>query len=161
LQLRVGNGYDVHKLVYGLPLILGGVRIPFEMGLEGHSDGDALTHAIMNAMLGAAALGDIGIHFPSDDPQFRGADSINLLRQVRLTLISNAFELVNIDTMIICDRPKLSTYYKAMRLNLSAALEVGIDQISVKAATTDGMGYIGRGEGIAAQAVALVKSVRY
>lgn len=159
--MRVGNGYDVHKLVYGLPLILGGVRIPFEMGLEGHSDGDALTHAIMNAMLGAAALGDIGIHFPSDDPQFRGADSINLLRQVRLTLISNAFELVNIDTMIICDRPKLSTYYKAMRLNLSAALEVGIDQISVKAATTDGMGYIGRGEGIAAQAVALVKSVRY
>jgi 2-C-methyl-D-erythritol 2,4-cyclodiphosphate synthase len=159
--LRVGNGYDVHKLVYGLPLILGGVRIPFEMGLEGHSDGDALTHAIMNAMLGAAALGDIGIHFPSDDPQFRGADSINLLRQVRQTLISNAFELLNIDTMIICDRPKLSTYYKAMRLNLSAALEVGIDQISVKAATTDGMGYIGRGEGIAAQAVALVKSVRY
>lgn len=159
--MRVGNGYDVHKLVYGLPLILGGVRIPFEMGLEGHSDGDALTHAIMNAMLGAAALGDIGIHFPSDDPQFRGADSINLLRQVRQTLISNAFELLNIDTMIICDRPKLSTYYKAMRLNLSAALEVGIDQISVKAATTDGMGYIGRGEGIAAQAVALVKSVRY
>lgn len=159
--MRIGNGYDVHKLVYGLPLILGGVRVPFEMGLEGHSDGDVLTHAIMNAMLGAGALGDIGMHFPSDDPQYRGADSINLLRQVRQTLISHDYQLVNVDSMIICDRPKLASFYKAMRLNLSAALEVAIDQISVKATTTDGMGYIGRGEGIAAQAVAIVKSLKY
>ena len=159
--MRIGIGYDVHKLVYGIPLVLGGVVIPFELGLEGHSDGDALTHAIMDAMLGTAALGDIGTHFPSSDPQYKGANSVELLRKVRNMLIANNYRLTNIDSVIICDKPKLSAFYKAMRLNLSAALDLSIEQVSVKATTTDGMGYIGSGEAIAVQAVALARNLNY
>lgn len=155
--MRVGNGFDVHQLVAGRYLILAGVNIPFEMGLVGHSDGDALTHAIIDALLGAACLGDIGMWFPNDDPQYRGAHSLDLLRAVSQAVQGKGLRISNIDSVIICERPKLSPYFLQMRDNLASALSIETDQISVKATTFEGLGFVGRGEAIACQAVALLQ----
>jgi len=155
-SLRVGNGYDIHRLVDGVPLILGGVRIEYERGLHGHSDGDVLTHAIINALLGAAALGDIGMHFPPGDPQYKGANSLDLLQKAHQLIQQRGFQIGNIDSMIICERPKLSPFYSSMRQSLSDALSIDIDNVSVKASTAEGLGTIGSGEAIAAHAVAIL-----
>lgn len=155
--MRIGNGFDIHRLVEGIPLILGGVRIEYERGLKGHSDGDALTHAIMNALLGAACLGDIGVHFPPGDPRFKGADSQVLLGHVDALLKQSGYRIVNIDSMIICERPKLSPHYLEMRQRLSQTLALDIESVSVKAATAEGLGTIGGGLAIAAQSVVLLE----
>ena len=154
--MRVGVGYDAHRLVAGRPLILGGVRIPFEAGLDGHSDADVLSHAACDALLGAAALGDLGAHFPSSDPTWRGASSLDFVRRVRELLAEAGWEVANLDAVIIAQEPKLASYFAAMRQNVAEALGIEIGQVSVKATTTDGLGFAGRGEGMAAQAVALV-----
>lgn len=155
--MRIGNGFDVHRLVVGRPLILGGVHVPFEMGLEGHSDGDVLAHSVMDALLGAAGLGDIGIWFPPGDPDYQGADSINLLRMVRDFLRQERYHVLNVDTVVICERPRLSPFFSDMRQCLGEAMDMSWEKISVKATTTDGLGVIGRGEAIAVQAVALLE----
>lgn len=155
--MRVGNGFDIHRLVYGRPLILGGIIIPFERGLEGHSDGDALTHAIIDALLGAAALGDIGMHFPSDDPQYRGANSIVLLKQVIQTVQRQNYHLVNIDSIVVCEKPRLSSFYLAIRESICKAVDLSLNCVSVKARTAEGLGHVGEGDAIAAQAVVLIK----
>ena len=154
--MRIGTGYDVHKLVEGRKLILGGVEIPFEKGLLGHSDADVLTHAVMDSLLGAAALGDIGQHFPDTDPRYAGADSIALLREVRRLLEEAGYRVGNVDATIICQRPKLAGYLPAMRENIAAALEISAGQVSVKATTEEHLGFTGRGEGISTQAAALL-----
>lgn len=154
--MRIGTGYDVHKLVEGRKLILGGVEIPFEKGLLGHSDADVLTHAVMDSLLGAAALGDIGQHFPDTDPRYAGADSIALLREVRRLLEEAGYRVGNVDATIICQRPKLAGYLPAMRENIAAALEISVGQVSVKATTEEHLGFTGRGEGISTQAAALL-----
>lgn len=154
--MRIGHGYDVHRLVNGRPLILGGVTIPSEIGLLGHSDADVLTHAIIDALLGAAALGDIGKHFPDTDAEWEGADSIELLAAV-MDLISDAgFVLANVDSTIVLQRPKLRPHINAMRHELAAAMNVDVSQVSVKATTGEGMGFVGTGEGAAAHAVCLL-----
>jgi 2-C-methyl-D-erythritol 2,4-cyclodiphosphate synthase len=155
-SLRIGNGFDVHRLVEGIPLILGGVRIDYERGLAGHSDGDVLTHAVINALLGAAAMGDIGMHFPPGDPRFKGIDSQVMLREIYKMIVDKGYSLVNVDAMIICERPKLSPHYTAMRETLARTMSVDVDRISVKASTAEGLGTIGSGLGIAAQTVALI-----
>lgn len=155
--MRIGNGFDIHRLVEGVPLILGGVKIPCERGLQGHSDGDALTHAIINALLGAAALGDIGMHFPPGDPGLKGASSLAMLSQVLQLVSERGYRIVNIDSMIICERPKLSPFYRVMREALSQSLGIDVDCISVKASTAEGLGTIGGGLAIACQAVALLE----
>ena len=155
--MRIGTGYDVHKLVEGRKLILGGVEIPFEKGLLGHSDADVLTHAVMDSLLGAAALGDIGQHFPDTDPRYAGADSIALLREVRRLLEEAGYRVGNVDATIICQRPKLAGYLPAMRENIAAALEISAGQVSVKATTEEHLGFTGRGEGISTQAAALLE----
>ena len=155
--MRIGTGYDVHKLVEGRKLILGGVEIPFEKGLLGHSDADVLTHAVMDSLLGAAALGDIGQHFPDTDPRYAGADSIALLREVRRLLEEAGYRVGNVDATIICQRPKLAGYLLAMRENIAAALEISAGQVSVKATTEEHLGFTGRGEGISTQAAALLE----
>ena len=160
---RVGEGYDVHKLVEGRDLILGGVKIPFEKGLLGHSDADVLLHAIMDALLGAMALGDIGKHFPDTNEKYKGVSSIELLKEVKRIIKDNcekkgkAFEICNIDATIICQLPKLRPYIDNMRENIAASLEIDIDRVSVKATTEEGLGFTGRGEGIAAKAISLVE----
>lgn len=154
--MRVGHGYDVHRLVEGRPLILGGVQIPFVKGLLGHSDADVLAHAAADALLGAAALGDIGVLFPDTDPAFAGADSLKLLREVCARVRAAGFELSNLDATILCQRPKLRPYIPAMRENLAAACGVSVSQVSVKATTEEGLGFTGAGEGIAAHAVCLL-----
>ncbi len=154
--MRIGTGYDVHKLVEDRKLILGGVEVPFEKGLLGHSDADVLTHAVMDSLLGAAALGDIGQHFPDTDPRYEGADSIALLREVRRILEEAGYRVGNVDATIICQRPKLAGYLPAMRENIAAALGIDVGQISVKATTEEHLGFTGRGEGISAQAAALL-----
>lgn len=156
-MIRIGNGFDIHRLVVGPPLILGGVRIEYECGLEGHSDGDALTHAITNSILGAAALGDIGTHFPSSDPWFKGINSLTLLKQVYEMIAKTGYTIVNIDSMILCEKPRLSRYYDQMRQSLSGALGIEIERISIKATTTEGLGIVGNGLAIAAQTVALIE----
>ncbi len=156
---RVGWGYDVHQLVEGRPLILGGVDIPYEKGLLGHSDADVLLHAVMDALLGAMALGDIGQHFPDTDPQWRGANSLELLREVgKILASSQSFKptISHIDCVIIAERPKLAPYIAQMRRNIAAALELNIQQVSIKPTTSEGLGPAGRGEGIIAQAAAVV-----
>lgn len=155
--MRIGTGYDVHKLVEGRKLILGGVEIPFEKGLLGHSDADVLTHAVIDSLLGAAALGDIGQHFPDTDPRYAGADSIALLREVRRLLEEAGYRVGNVDATIICQRPKLAGYLPAMRENIAAALEISAGQVSVKATTEEHLGFTGRGEGISTQAAALLE----
>jgi 2-C-methyl-D-erythritol 2,4-cyclodiphosphate synthase len=153
---RIGIGLDVHALAPGRRLILGGVEIPHDAGLAGHSDGDALVHALIDAILGAAARGDIGQWFPSTDGRYAGADSLGLLRTVVDTLDGEGWRIGNIDVTVIAQRPRIGPYVEAMRVRLSAALRLPIDAVSVKATTTDHLGALGRAEGIAAQAVALL-----
>lgn len=157
--MRIGHGYDVHRLVEGRSLILGGVRIPFEKGLDGHSDADVLTHAVMDAMLGAAAMGDIGKLFPDTDDRYLGADSIALLREVDRRLTETGYRLGNLDVTVIAQRPKLAPYINQMRQNLAAALHTELQNVSVKATTEEHLGFTGSGEGIAAHAVCLLEPV--
>lgn len=152
-------GYDVHKLVEGRKLILGGVEIPYEKGLLGHSDADVLLHAIMDALLGAAALGDIGKHFPDTDPQYEGISSIKLLEYVGKLLDEHIYIIGNIDATIIAQRPKLAPYREQMTENIAKALNISKDQVCVKATTEEGLGFTGRGEGIASQAIVLLNTV--
>ncbi len=156
--MRVGIGYDVHSLVPGRKLVLGGVEIPFDKGLGGWSDADVLAHAIMDALLGAAALGDIGTHFPPGDPQFKGISSMILLNRVRHMLIEKGWQVENIDTVVVAEKPKIKDFVSKMRRKLSEALGIDPERVSVKATTSEKMGFAGRGEGIAAHAVALIKS---
>ncbi|MDE6026428.1 MAG: 2-C-methyl-D-erythritol 2,4-cyclodiphosphate synthase [Lachnospiraceae bacterium] len=157
--MRVGMGYDVHKLVDDRKLILGGVDIPYEKGLLGHSDADVLVHAIMDALLGAAALGDIGKHFPDNDSSFKDADSIELLRNVRVMIDRENMLIGNIDATVIAQMPKLAPYIPQMRENIAAALGVDIGQINIKATTEEGLGFTGEGKGISAQAICLLDTV--
>ena len=156
--MRVGVGYDVHPLAADRPLVLGGVTVPHTSGLEGHSDGDVLTHALIDALLGAAALGDIGTHFSSEDERWRGASSVALLAKTRVILLEAGFDIANVDATIVAQAPKLAPYTQAMRELLAQALDVDSSNVSVKATTTDRLGAIGRDEGIAAVAVALINS---
>ncbi len=154
--MRIGTGYDVHRLTEGRALILGGVHIPYALGLDGHSDADVIVHAIMDALLGAAALGDIGQHFPDTDPRYKGADSIQLLQEVGRILESHGYRIENIDSTIIAQKPKLMSYLPEMRANVARALQLSVDQVSIKATTEEHLGFTGRGEGISAQAAALL-----
>lgn len=156
--MRIGQGYDVHKLTEGRRLIIGGVEIPYEKGLLGHSDADVLLHAIMDALLGAAALGDIGKHFPDTDPDYEGADSRKLLCCTCTKLREAGFAIVNIDSTVVAQRPKLASYIDTMRANIAEDCGLEISRVSVKATTEEHMGFTGRGEGIAAQAVCLIES---
>lgn len=155
--MRIGHGYDVHRLVEGRRLILGGVEIPYEKGLLGHSDADVLTHALMDALLGAAALGDIGHLFPDNDDAFLGADSIDLLRRVCAVIAQHGYMVGNVDCTVLAQRPKLAPYILQMRQRLAEALGVDISRVSVKATTEEGLGFTGEGLGIAAHAVALLE----
>lgn len=155
--MRIGTGYDVHRLVENRRLILGGVEIPFEQGLLGHSDADVLLHAICDALLGAAALGDIGKHFPDTSNEFKDIDSLILLKRVGLLLKERHYTIINIDSTIIAQRPKLASYINDMAKNIARVLELTPEQVNVKATTTEGLGWEGRAEGIAAQAVALIE----
>ena len=157
-KMRIGHGYDVHRLVEGRRLILGGVEIPFEKGLLGHSDADVLTHAVMDAVLGAAALGDIGQHFPDNDPAYAGADSLKLAQHVARILSEHGYGIGNIDATLLCQRPKLAPHIPAMRANLAAAFGLPVDAVSVKATTEEHLGFTGEGLGIAAHAVALIET---
>ena len=156
--MRVGMGYDVHRLSAGRKLIMGGVEIPYEKGLLGHSDADVLLHAIMDALLGAAALGDIGKHFPDTDPAYRGISSLELLKRVGQLLEESCFLVENIDATIIAQAPKMRPYIDRMRQNIADVLKIDISQINVKATTEEGLGFTGSGEGISAQAVCLLES---
>lgn len=155
--MRVGTGYDVHKLVEGRKLIIGGVNIKFHKGLLGHSDADVLIHAIMDALLGAAALGDIGKHFPDSDEKYRGISSIELLEHVRELIGLRGYIISNIDSTIVAQSPKMAPHIEDMRKNISSALNIDIDCVSVKATTEEGLGFTGKGEGIAAMAIAAIK----
>ena len=157
--MRVGMGYDVHRLVPERDLIIGGVKIPYEKGLLGHSDADVLLHAIMDALLGAAALGDIGKHFPDNDPAYKGADSIMLLGRVGEILSEEGYVIENIDSTIIAQKPKMAPHIEQMRRNIADTLGLDISRVNVKATTEEGLGFTGTGEGISAQAVALIMSV--
>lgn len=159
-MIRIGHGYDVHRLVEGRDLILGGVNIPYEKGLLGHSDADVLLHAIADSLLGAAALGDIGKMFPDSDEQYRGANSLELLRKVGAKLCANGFRTSNIDATVIAQRPKLAPYIPEMRKRISYALDIELDAISIKATTEEGLGFTGEGEGIAAHAVCLIETIK-
>lgn len=157
--MRVGMGYDVHKLVEGRDLILGGVTIPYEKGLLGHSDADVLLHAIMDALLGAAALGDIGKHFPDSDDAYKGISSLKLLSHVAKLLDEHNYVIENIDATIIAQRPKMRPYIDQMRENIAKELHIDIDQVNVKATTEEGLGFTGSGEGISSQAICSLNSV--
>lgn len=157
--MRIGQGYDVHKLVEGRDLILGGVKVPYEKGLLGHSDADVLVHAVMDALLGAAALGDIGEHFPDTDPQYEGVSSIELLKHVAGLLEEKGYVVENIDATVIAQRPKLLAYRPRMRENIAEALNLSVDKVNVKATTEEGLGFTGAGEGISSQAIVLLTSV--
>ncbi len=159
ILMRIGQGYDVHRLVEGRKLILGGVEIPYEKGLLGHSDADVLLHAVMDALLGAAALGDIGQHFPDSDERYKGISSVKLLKEVGKILQENGYLIENIDSTVIAQRPKLLPYRPQMAKNIADALGIEPDQVSVKATTEEGLGFTGTGEGISAQAIALLSSV--
>ena len=154
--MRIGTGYDVHRFAEGRKLILGGVQIPYEKGLLGHSDADVIVHAIMDALLGAAALGDIGQHFPDSDPAYEGISSLILLEKCGKLLAEKGYSVGNIDSIIIAQQPKMMPYLEQMRTNIADALQIGIGQVSVKATTEEHLGFTGRGEGIAAQAVCLL-----
>lgn len=156
---RIGEGYDVHKLVNDRDLILGGIKVPYEKGLLGHSDADVLLHAIMDSLLGAFALGDIGKYFPDSDEKYRGISSVELLKEVRNIINKNekSFRICNIDATIICQRPKLRDYIDEMRKNIAGALELDINQVNIKATTEEGLGFTGSGDGIAARAIVLVE----
>lgn len=158
--MRIGTGYDVHRLVEDRALILGGVVIPYEKGLLGHSDADVLLHAVMDALLGAAALGDIGKHFPDSNEKYKGISSLELLREVKKLLDEELFIVENIDATIIAQRPKMAPYLLEMRENIAEVLQIDISQVNVKATTEEGLGFTGEGLGIASQAVCLLESVR-
>lgn len=153
-RVRSGIGFDVHRLVAGRRLVLGGVEIPYERGLAGHSDGDVVLHAIADAILGAAALGDIGTHFPDDDPAWEGADSIHLLSRVRELAAEAGWRVGNVDVTVLAEAPRIAPHGAAMRAAIAAALQIEVDAVSVKATTMEAMGFVGRGEGIGALAVA-------
>ena len=157
--MRVGLGYDVHKLVEGRDLIIGGVQIPYEKGLLGHSDADVLLHAIMDALLGAAALGDIGKHFPDTDPKYKGISSIKLLEYVRELIDDELYVVGNIDATIIAQRPKMAPYIEQMKKNVADALAIEVSQVNIKATTEEGLGFTGSGEGISSQAICSLNSV--
>ncbi|MBO6007368.1 MAG: 2-C-methyl-D-erythritol 2,4-cyclodiphosphate synthase, partial [Lachnospiraceae bacterium] len=157
--MRIGTGYDVHKFCEDRPLIIGDVTIPYEKGLLGHSDADVLTHAIMDALLGAAALGDIGKHFPDTDPEYKGADSIKLLEKVGELLLNEGFVIENIDSTIIAQAPKMRPHIDEMRANIASALGLDVSRVNVKATTEEGLGFTGAMQGISSQAVALLNSV--
>ena len=159
-DLRIGHGYDVHRLTAGRALILGGVDIPYEKGLLGHSDADVLTHAVMDALLGAAALGDIGELFPDSAAEFAGISSLELLRRVRTKLTERGFSVVNIDATVLAQAPKFAPYRAQMRSGIADALALDPDRVSIKATTEEGLGFTGSGEGIAAHAVALLEKLR-
>ena len=156
MNIRIGNGYDIHQLVVDRPLILGGVTIPHTLGLLGHSDADVLTHAIMDALLGALGMGDIGHYFPPSDPKWKGADSLLLLQQVLSIIQSQGWNIGNIDSTIVAEQPKLKPHLKSMRSTLAQTMAIEIDQISIKATTNEKLGPVGREEGICAYAVALL-----
>jgi 2-C-methyl-D-erythritol 2,4-cyclodiphosphate synthase len=155
--MRAGIGYDAHKLVTGRRLILGGIEVPFAKGLSGHSDADVLTHAVMDALLGAAGLRDIGVQFPPDDPRYKDISSLALLREVNKLLWEKGFVVINIDAVIVAQQPQLSPFVEDMRGLISQRLGINSEQVMVKATTTDGLGFVGKGEGMAAYAVALVE----
>ncbi len=157
--MRIGMGYDVHRLVEDRDLILGGVKLPYEKGLLGHSDADVLLHAVMDALLGAAALGDIGKHFPDTDPAYKGASSLRLLEHVGKLIDEKLYVIGNIDATIIAQRPKMAPYIDEMRKNVAGALNIDTDQVNIKATTEEGLGFTGSGEGISAQAVACLETV--
>jgi 2-C-methyl-D-erythritol 2,4-cyclodiphosphate synthase len=156
--MRIGIGYDAHRLAEGRPLVLGGVEIPFEHGLEGWSDADVLVHAIIDALLGAAALGDIGTHFPAGDPAYESISSIALLNRTGNLLREQGWHISNIDATIVAERPPVHPFVDQMRQNISRALSINVNQVGTKATTTEGLGFTGRGEGVAAYAVALVEA---
>lgn len=158
--MRIGMGYDVHRLVEDRPLIVGGVEIPYELGLLGHSDADVLLHAVMDALLGASALGDIGKHFPDSDPAYKGISSILLLEKVGALLEENMFLIENIDATIIAQAPKMRPYIDTMRENIAQALHIDISQVNVKATTEEGLGFTGEGRGISSQAICMLTSPR-
>lgn len=153
---RTGIGYDVHELVEGRALIVGGVRVPFEKGLLGHSDADVLVHAINDALLGAVALGDIGQHFPDTDPQYEGADSLEMAQTVARLVRNEGYEIINVDSVLMAQRPKMAPFVPTMRQNVARALGIDVDQVSIKATTTEHLGFVGREEGMAAMATVLV-----
>jgi len=158
--MRIGIGYDVHKLVENRALIIGGEKIVFERGLLGHSDADVLLHAIMDALLGAAALGDIGKHFPDTDRKYSGISSMLLLKNVGELLESKNYRVANIDSIIVAQKPKMAPYIEKMRINIAAALNLEVDQVSVKATTEEGLGFTGRSEGISSQSVCLLENIK-
>ena len=157
--MRIGHGYDVHALVPGRKLILGGVEIPYELGLDGHSDADVLLHAVMDALLGAAGLGDIGRHFPDTDPKYKGADSLELLRQVYRKISEKGYRVGNIDVTMIAQRPKLKDYIPQMQANIAAAVGTAPDRVNVKATTEEKLGFTGTGEGMSCHAVCLLEEI--
>lgn len=157
--MRIGHGYDVHRLVEGRDLILGGVKIPYEKGLLGHSDADVLLHAVSDALLGAAGLGDIGRHFPDTDPQYKGADSLELLRQVYRKISEKGYRVGNIDVTMIAQKPKLKDYIPQMQANIAAAVEAAPDRVNVKATTEEKLGFTGTGEGMSCHAVCLLEEI--
>ncbi|MQN01586.1 MAG: 2-C-methyl-D-erythritol 2,4-cyclodiphosphate synthase [Lachnospiraceae bacterium] len=157
--MRIGNGYDVHRLVEGRDLIIGGVHIPYDRGLLGHSDADVLLHAVMDALLGAAGLGDIGLHFPDNDDRYKGADSRALLREVGQMLLKEGYVVGNIDATIIAQAPKMRPYIEDMKKNIAKDLQISDNMVNVKATTEEKLGFTGRGEGISAQAVCIIDSL--
>jgi len=157
-MIKVGQGFDVHQLVSGRKCIIGGVEIPFDKGLEGHSDADVLLHAISDAILGAAGLGDIGKHFPNIDPSIKNMDSRNILKKIVLLLQEKKYSIINIDATVICELPKLTPYIDRMKNNIASDCNIEINAVNIKATTTETLGFTGRGEGIAAQAICLVES---
>jgi 2-C-methyl-D-erythritol 2,4-cyclodiphosphate synthase len=157
-MIKVGQGFDVHQLVSGRKCIIGGVEIPFDMGLDGHSDADVLLHAISDAILGAAGLGDIGKHFPNTDPSIKNIDSRNILKKIVLLLHEKKYSIINIDATVICELPKLTPYIDRMKNNIASDCNIEINAVNIKATTTETLGFTGRGEGIAAQAICLVES---
>ena len=157
-MIKVGQGFDVHQLVSGRKCIIGGVEIPFDKGLDGHSDADVLLHAISDALLGAAGLGDIGKHFPNTDPSIKNIDSRNILKKVVLLLHEQKYSIINIDATVICELPKLTPYIDRMKNNIASDCNIEINAVNIKATTTETLGFTGRGEGIAAQAICLVES---
>ena len=157
--MRVGTGFDAHRLVKDIPLVLGGIAVPYEYGLAGHSDGDVLVHAIIDALLGAASLGDIGSHFPSEEPKYQGASSLSLLEKVCQLLVGSGWQIQNVDATIIAERPRLAPYVEQIRQTVGLSLGLAPERVGIKATTTDGLGFTGRGEGIAAYAVASIESI--
>ena len=159
MPIRIGHGYDVHRLIEGRPLVLGGVKIPFAKGLDGHSDADVLLHAVCDALLGSLALGDMGVHFPDSDPQFKDIFSLDLLRRVAGMVKEKGYRIGNIDATLVAEQPKIAGYIPQMQENMARTAVIENDRVSIKATTTEGLGFAGKGEGIAAHAVVLVEEI--